>query len=59
MGTMTNSEVLYAVLFIATFPALWILAAVFDHILPELSRHYSSREQRELEQERRLDQPPS
>ena len=30
---MTSS--FYAVLFVATFPALWVLAAVLDRILPD------------------------
>ena len=56
---MTNSETLYAVLFIATFPALGILAVVPDRVLPDNSGHFSPREERELARERRLDQPPS
>lgn len=28
---------LYAVVFIGVFPALWILAWVFDHIMPDNS----------------------
>ena len=34
---MTGSETLYATLFIAVSPALWILVAVLDRILPENS----------------------
>jgi hypothetical protein len=49
------SETVYAILFLATFPALWLLAAVLDRFLPEDSRHHSPREERE----RRLDQPPT
>jgi hypothetical protein len=56
---MSESETVYAILFLATFPALWILAAVLDRFLPENSAHHSPREARELERERRLDQPPS
>jgi hypothetical protein len=48
------SETVYVTLFLATCPALWILAAVLDRFLPEDSRHHSPREERE----RRLDQPP-
>ena len=55
---MTESEI-YAILFLATFPALWILAAVLDRFVPKTSRHHSPREARERESERRLDQPPS
>ena len=32
-----SSETLYIVLFIATFPALWIVAAALDHFLPDQS----------------------
>ncbi len=35
---------LYAVVFIGVFPALWILARVFDHIMPDNSGHHSPRE---------------
>jgi len=56
---MSNSETVYAVLFLSTFPALWILAAMLDRLLPNISRHHSPREARERESERRLDQPPS
>jgi hypothetical protein len=52
---MSESETVYAILFFATFPALWILAAVLDRWLPNASRHHSPREERE----RRLDQPPT
>ena len=44
---MSQSETVYAILFFATFPALWILAAVLDRFLPEDSRHHSPREARE------------
>ena len=35
---------LYAVAFIGVFPTLWILAKVFDHIMPDNSGRYSPRE---------------
>ena len=35
---------LYAVVFIGVFPALWILARVFDHIMPDNSGRHSPRE---------------
>ena len=41
---MTSSETLYAVAFIGVFPALWILATVFDHIMPDNSGRHSPRE---------------
>jgi hypothetical protein len=47
---MTSSETLYAVLFVAVLPALWIVAAVLDRILPENSGHHSPREEREKRQ---------
>lgn len=56
---MTKSEVLYGALFIATFPALGILAVVLDRVLPRQLRSLLASEERELERERRLDQPPS
>ena len=31
---MTSFETLYVVLFVAVFPALWLLAAVLDRIFP-------------------------
>jgi hypothetical protein len=43
---MTNSEILYAVVFIGVFPAVWILAAVLDRFLPDNSSHYLFRETR-------------
>lgn len=30
-----NLEFLYAILFIGTFPALWLLAAILDRFLPD------------------------
>ena len=35
---------LYAVVFIGVFPALWILARVFDHIMPDNSGQLSPKE---------------
>jgi hypothetical protein len=35
---------LYAVVFIGVFPTLWILATVFDHIMPDNSGRHSSKE---------------
>jgi hypothetical protein len=35
---------LYAVVFVGVFPALWILAKVFDHIMPPNSGRYSPTE---------------
>jgi hypothetical protein len=49
---ITGPEILYIILSIAVFPALWILAAVLDRILPENSGHYSPRKERERQQER-------
>ena len=49
---MTNSETLYAVLFAAVFPSLWILAAVLDRMPPDNSGHHSPREERERQAER-------
>ena len=45
-----SSETLYVVLFIATFPALWILAAAIDHFLPDQSPH----QERPRNEERQL-----
>ena len=47
---------LYAVVFIAVFPALWILATVFDHIMPDNSGRYSPRET--LDEDRPLNREP-
>jgi hypothetical protein len=41
---------LYAVVFIGVFPALWILATLFDHIMPDNSGRYSPKE---LDEDRR------
>ena len=39
---MTSFETLFhAVVFIGVFPALWILATVFDHIMPDNSGRHS------------------
>lgn len=35
---------LYAVVFIGVFPALWILATVFDQIMPDNSSRHSPRD---------------
>jgi hypothetical protein len=35
---------LYAVVFIGVFPALWILARVFDHIMPDNSGQLAPKE---------------
>ena len=43
---------LNALLFIGVFPALWLLAAVLDRILPSNSGHYSPREERRRQAER-------
>ena len=47
---MTSSEILYAVVFIGVFPAVWILAVVLDRFLPDNSSHYLFRETRERDQ---------
>jgi hypothetical protein len=47
---------LYAVVFIGVFPALWILATVFDHIMPDNSGRYSPRET--LDEDRPLNREP-
>ena len=39
------------VLFAPVFPSLWILAAVFDRMLPDNSGHHSPREERERQAE--------
>lgn len=46
---MTSSEILYAVVFIGVFPAVWILALVLDRFLPDNSSHYLFQETRERE----------
>jgi hypothetical protein len=48
---MGSGTILYIGLFIALFPALWILAAVLDHFLPATITHHSP--QRERERRRR------
>jgi len=47
---------LYTVVFIGVFPALWILATVFDRIMPDNSGHYSPEET--LNEERPLNREP-
>jgi hypothetical protein len=47
---------LYAVVFIGVFPALWILATVFDHIMPDNSGSHSPKET--LDGERLLNREP-
>ena len=44
---MTSS--FYAALFVATFPALWVLAAVLDRILPDRSPRQERPRRHELE----------
>ena len=44
---MTSS--FYAVLFVATFPAPWVLAAVLDRILPDRSPRQERPRHQELE----------
>ena len=50
---------LYIVLFIAVFPALWLLAAYLDRVLPsDVNRHArKSRERREDEAQRAAMEP--
>jgi hypothetical protein len=50
-----SSETLYIILFIATFPALWLLAYLMDRFLPE-QKTYSPRAEREREQQNLLSQ---
>ena len=45
----------YAVVFIGVFPALWVLAKIFDHIMPHNSGRYSPRE---TNKDRRLNREP-
>ena len=47
---------LYAVVFVGVFPALWVLAKVFDHIMPHNSGRYSPRET--LDEDRPLNREP-
>ena len=47
---------LYAVVFIGVFPTLWILATVFDHIMPDNSGRYSPRET--MDEDRPLNREP-
>jgi hypothetical protein len=49
---MTSSETLYVIMFIAVFPALWVVAWVLDRTLPDNSEHYSPRQERERQQDR-------
>jgi hypothetical protein len=46
---------LYAVVFIGVFPTLWILATVFDQIMPDNSGRHSPRE---TDRERLLNREP-
>ena len=32
---MSPSEIIYIFIFTATFPALWLLSAFLDHVLPD------------------------
>jgi hypothetical protein len=56
LGMMTT---IYVVLFIAVFPALWLLAAYLDRVLPsDVNRHArKSRERREDEAQRGAMEP--
>ena len=47
---MTSSDTLYVFLFVAVFPALWILARVLDRVVPDNSEHHSPRQERERKQ---------
>ena len=47
---------LYAVVFVGVFPALWILAKVFDHIMPPNSGRYSPTE--DTDEDRPLNREP-
>jgi len=47
---------LYAVVFVGVFPALWILAKVFDHIMPPNSGRCSPTEI--LDEDRPLNREP-
>jgi hypothetical protein len=49
---MTKPEILYAILFVGVFPAVWILAAVLDRVLPDNSGHHSPREERDRHNDR-------
>ena len=42
---MTTSDIRYVILFVGTFPALWILAALIDYFLPDSLGHHSPREE--------------
>ena len=48
---MTSSDTLYVILFVAVFPALWILARVLERVVPDNSEHHSPRQERERKQE--------
>jgi hypothetical protein len=48
---MTSSQIFCAVLFIGVLPALWILAAVLERLLPDNSGHHSPREARERQRD--------
>src|SRR4051812_3248645 len=48
---MPRSEILYLLLFIGVFPALWILAAVLDRFLPTDSSLYSPQDERKRQSE--------
>jgi hypothetical protein len=43
---MLRSEILYLLLFIGVFPAIWILAVVLDRFLPSDSSLYSPQDER-------------
>ena len=49
---MSRSEILYLLLFIGVFPALWILAVVLDRFLPSDSSLYSPQDERKRQSER-------
>ena len=49
---MSRSEILYLLLFIGVFPALWILAVVLDRFLPSNSSLYSPQDERKRQSER-------
>jgi uncharacterized membrane protein len=42
-----TSETTYIILFIATFPALWLLAYLMDRFLPDQTKPYSPSAERE------------